>query len=938
MEHTKKDGTPDGAQQNGQPTNGAHEAAPEGHSANGYPDTRTFTVSFFPGLTKTNGTAAALTWAQLCKQLKACDVRPDKDGRLISSAIYREGEIYRNKENVVSLSGLWVDCDESHTLAEIRAIIRPLGVRALIFSTHRHGTPDEKEHPDAHAPGERYRVFFPLEELVLVADYPDVWERLNLLFGGEIDAACKDAARAYFLPSHPTGEGFISEVFEGRLLRLSDLPELPPEFHAPSYIPASDAGDGQGRPGDDFNARATNEDTAQILEAHGWRVTRSTSPRWKAKRPGKNGPGISATIGHYGPGILRVFTSSAAPFEAARAYKPFGVLALLDFGGDFKATARALGKRGFGESKKAKGATVAGNFKSHFADDFKNSDDETREIPAPAIRNERGGLEFEAGQLVEILRPGWTCAALSTHAAHAARVLEHIGGDLRFSPQLGWLTFGGRQWERDDRHATQTADRAKELSQVVREEAATLYALAGDLAKNGRGADAEALSRAAASHTKHAKQAETKNFLEGALHFAAGAKQVRVPPDAFDQRPWLLGFQNGVWDAGEWREHRREDFLLNLCPVAFDAKTDRSEWERVLFAITDGGDDFARTLQDAAGYILSGASHLRFLPWLYGPKGTGKSTFAELLQTALGKMAATIDPKKLQDDAARERLGADLWNRRLAVCAEAGGQKLEAELLKTLSGSDTLTVRFLYQEAFDALPRHVLLMVSNDAPRLDAYDDALKDRVVALPFVHRLDARGPLNLSGGARIEAVRKDPNSLLVRGFVAWALEGLARVHQTQSIFRAACIEEATAKFWSDTDPLTPFWETLEEAELRAGISNGDLRGRYEKWCEGEGVRPFRGKAWAKACESRGMVQEHRGGAKDRARFWVLRRKQPEKPKSEQNEQNNGNSQKTYARTKTSRVDFTENSPESVHSVHFSENGPFDGADEAEAAGVDF
>jgi putative DNA primase/helicase len=235
-------------------------------------------------------------------------------------------------------------------------------------------------------------------------------------------------------------------------------------------------------------------------------------------------------------------------------------------------------------------------------------------------------------------------------------------------------------------------------------------------------------------------------------------------------------------------------------------------------------------------------------------------------------MAATIDPKKLQDDAARERLGADLWNRRLAVCAEAGGQKLEAELLKTLSGSDMLTVRFLYQEAFDALPRHVLLMVSNDAPRLDAYDDALKDRVVALPFVHRLDENGPLELTGGARVEAVRKDPLSPLVCGFAAWAVEGLARVFETQSIFRAACIETATAKFWADTDPLTSFWETLDADELRGGISKTGLRKSYEDWCDDEGVHKnarLNRTNWIKACKAQGLDDIRRTGGKW---FWFL------------------------------------------------------------------
>jgi hypothetical protein len=200
-----------------------------------------------------------------------------------------------------------------------------------------------------------------------------------------------------------------------------------------------------------------------------------------------------------------------------------------------------------------------------------------------------------------------------------------------------------------------------------------------------------------------------------------------------------------------------------------------------------------------------------------------------------------------------------------------------------------------------------------------------------------LDANGPLELTGGARIEAVRKDPTSPLVRGFTAWALEGLARVYQTQSIFRAPCIEAATAQFWADTDPLTAFWETVDADDLREGISNGDLRRLYETWCEAEGARQFKGKAWAKACESRGLVQEHRGSAKTRARFWVLyqktvkeQSKKPETAESEQNEQNKGyfqqNSQDVF---KESRAK-PKNRGESVHSVHFSENGAENDDDE--------
>jgi len=491
-----------------------------------------------------------------------------------------------------------------------------------------------------------------------------------------------------------------------------------------------------------------------------------------------------------------------------------------------------------------------------------------QKIPAPSLADEKGNPEYDPAQLVALLHPSWPVQNLTTHAAHAQRIRDHIGADLCYSPNLGWLVYDGRCWQRDDKHATKASARVAKLTQAVRDEAATLYGFAATLAQSGRESDVKAMSKAATALLRHTKQVESKAFIEGALHLAAGL--LAVETEQFDQKPWLIGFQNGTWDKGEWRAHRREDFLLHLSPVHLDFDCDRAEWMATLDRITGGDCDFAQMGQDVAGYILSAASHLRLLPFFYGPKGTGKSTVAELLQTVLGNMAATIDPKKLQDNAARERLGADLWNRRLAVCSEAGSQRLEAELLKTLSGGDQLAVRFLFREAFTAPPRHVLLMVTNDPPKMDAYDAALKDRVIALPFNHPLDNGAPLELTGGKRIEAVRQDHESPLVRGFAAWAMEGLARVWQSQEIHRAACAKTATAQFWADTDQLTPFWEAIEETELLDGIGKTELRERYETWCKAEGARAKAPREWTRACkEGRGLEAERRTGGKQ---FWYL------------------------------------------------------------------
>ena len=114
-----------------------------------------------------------------------------------------------------------------------------------------------------------------------------------------------------------------------------------------------------GRPGDDFNQRAT---WAELLQPTGWTLAgrRGNVEYWR--RPGKHPPGWSATVGHFrgeaGEPVLCVFSTST-PFEAERPYSKFAAYALLHHGGDWKAAARDLAGRGYGEQRQGE-ATIGG--------------------------------------------------------------------------------------------------------------------------------------------------------------------------------------------------------------------------------------------------------------------------------------------------------------------------------------------------------------------------------------------------------------------------------------------------------------------------------------------------------------------------------------------------------------------------------------------------
>jgi hypothetical protein len=94
------------------------------------------------------------------------------------------------------------------------------------------------------------------------------------------------------------------------------------------------------RPGDLFNLQTSWED---VLLPHRWQLVRYVGTEGHWRRPGKEGPGISATTNYADSDLLYVFSTSTV-FEAERGYSKFQAFALLNHSGDFSAAARALAR------------------------------------------------------------------------------------------------------------------------------------------------------------------------------------------------------------------------------------------------------------------------------------------------------------------------------------------------------------------------------------------------------------------------------------------------------------------------------------------------------------------------------------------------------------------------------------------------------------------
>ncbi len=72
---------------------------------------------------------------------------------------------------------------------------------------------------------------------------------------------------------------------------------------------------------------------------------------------------------------------------------------------------------------------------------------------------------------------------------------------------------------------------------------------------------------------------------------------------------------------------------------------------------------------------------------------------------------------------------------RLVVAQETQqGREWDETKIKTLTGGDRITARFMRRDFFDFDPQFKLFIVGNHKPRLNVVDEAMRRRLLLVPF------------------------------------------------------------------------------------------------------------------------------------------------------------------------------------------------------------
>ena len=423
-----------------------------------------------------------------------------------------------------------------------------------------------------------------------------------------------------------------------------------------------------------------------------------------------------------------------------------------------------------------------------------------------------------------------------TDVGNAKRFATEHQNDVRYTTQLDWLVWDGTKW------ATDELGRHRELAKVT---VANMFTYAARLSGDERD-----------RWLNWAKASESRQRIEAMVNLARTDPLIVASVHDFDKDPMLLAVENGTVDlrTGELREHRREDMITHRSRVTFDPDARSDIFESYLNSVTQGDTDLQAYLQRAAGYTLTGLTVEEVFFMIYGPKGSGKSTFVDGMQTILGDLAMTTQADTLVhmrgSQAPKDELASMLGARMVATVEIEEGQRFAEALVKQMTGGDKIAARQLYKTRFEFTPTFKLWIATNHAPR--AYDDALWRRIKRVPFPVEVPKD-----QQDMRIKAMMKDPKSEVAHAFLAWAVRG-CMAWQQQGLGTCLVVEEDTAEYREEQDKFSVFLEErIDVEDPQAITSSKDLYAAYTAWCLENGERPMTSTSFGIKLKERGFTK---------------------------------------------------------------------------------
>lgn len=326
----------------------------------------------------------------------------------------------------------------------------------------------------------------------------------------------------------------------------------------------------------------------------------------------------------------------------------------------------------------------------------------------------------------------------------------------------------------------------------------------------------------------------------------------------FDQHDLLFGCADGVLnlETEEFGPGRRSDMLTKKTRVEWNASATCAAWLKFLREVfPENPAEMTEFLRRAVGYSLTGMTREEVFFILHGRGRNGKGTFLRVLSEVLGDYAGNCEFSTLIVDrdgrAPRNDVAAMAGKRFITAQESREGARLDESLIKSLTGGDLITARFLHREFFTFKPTWKIWLATNHRPEIHGTDDGIWSRPRLIPFDVSFEGREDKTLK--QRLT----HPSELA--GILAWAVSGCRDYLTDGSLAYPDTVTTATAQYRNDSDFVQRFID--ECCRVAEGLS-GRARALYQafsKWATSAGEGCMTETAFGRRLVEKDFTKDH-------------------------------------------------------------------------------
>jgi putative DNA primase/helicase len=407
-------------------------------------------------------------------------------------------------------------------------------------------------------------------------------------------------------------------------------------------------------------------------------------------------------------------------------------------------------------------------------------------------------------------------------------------GTVQFVRESGvWLEHLGSHW-------SPSTDGS--IERKAKAAAAAIFANLEELPKNMR-----------EDRIRHGLKTEQAPRLMAMLELAKSEPGITIPVSVLDRDPFLLGTRGGGIDlrTGSFKLPHASEYVTRQAGCEYRRHARCPTWIAFLDRVMDGDVGMIEFLQRAVGYSLTGDTSEQCIFICHGPGANGKSVFLRTVRALLGTYGADASIETFTDrrDGSASNDLARLANIRFVSATELDeGRWLAEGLIKSLTGGEAITARFLFREFFEFTPAFKVWLGVNHKPTIRGDDNGIWRRIRLVPFRVTI----PTDQQDKAlAAKLIRELP------GILNWAVEGCL-AWQRAGLQAPTAVVAATNAYRDESDALGEW--IVERCDVCPGISTQAkfLYDDYRSFTEDRGGRALSMKRWGQRMVDKGFEKD--------------------------------------------------------------------------------